>query len=270
MESPLHTSLLKYTVRRRQISLDEESTGRQDEVVTRSDSSAKSICHLSSPHGGEDSQQPEGKSMKSSQGSDKAQSSQQAAPDRQSDVPSQTDEPQVKSGVVIGSVNNVEMTAGKEHFIYMVYSDEAEWDSEADSAPESDTSTPNYKRGRHEAPTQQRDRTSVQNEATGPLVGLELEAVEQLKLDSAAQCGTPRRPPSVNILADSRISQWPVRDNICTTEYREGWSLRCWIAALRAETIRIRCHTVIFYFECVQHFEEVPNSRTVSRHYVNW
>ena len=81
MESPLHTSLLKYTVRRRLISSDEEDTGRQDEVVTCSDSSAKPICHLSSPHRGEDSQQPEGKSMKSSQGSDKVQSAQQAAPE---------------------------------------------------------------------------------------------------------------------------------------------------------------------------------------------
>ena len=72
-----------------------------------------------------------------------------------------------------------------------------------------------------------------------------------------------RRSPSLHILADSRIGNWPVNDNICKVDYHPEWSFKKWIAALRAETVRVKCNTVVLYLERVQEFEEVPPLKNV-------
>ena len=67
-----------------------------------------------------------------------------------------------------------------------------------------------------------------------------------------------KRGPSVHILADSRINNWPTVDNVCAVDFRQDWSFKQWISALRAEIIRVKCHTVILYLEKVQEYDQVP------------
>ena len=90
------------------------------------------------------------------------------------------------------------------------------------------------------------------------MVGLELEAIEQIKLECKQVMKGPRRPPSVHILADSKITEWPTRDNISTVDFKPEWNFRKWISALRAEMVRVDCHTVILYLERIQQYEAVP------------
>ena len=128
----------------------------------------------------------------------------------------------------------------------LVVSEETEetaWNSEIDS--HSDTSTPAYKRGRYET-----------REYLDP--GLDLEAIEQIKLDCKQLVSSSRRPPSVHILADAQVEMWPQHDNICIMDYRPGWSLKRWTPELRAKSIRIQCHSVILYMEKAQNMEVPP------------
>ena len=84
-----------------------------------------------------------------------------------------------------------------EVIIHMINQDESAWDSEVDglSSGMSDTSTPGYKHGKHQF--------------TQPIPGLELEAIEQIKLDCRQIRKGTRRPPSVHILADAMMDFWP-------------------------------------------------------------
>ena len=41
-------------------------------------------------------------------------------------------------------------------------------------------------------------------------------------------------------------------------DYRPGWSIKRWIAALQAETIWIQCHSVILFLERAQNLEVPP------------
>ena len=122
--------------------------------------------------------------------------------------------------------------------------DDEAWDSEADSVI-SDTSTPDYKRGKHDDE-------------------LEQEAIREIRAESTVQHSKVNtRPPSLHVLADTRLEFWPKNDQICVLSYQPQWSFNQWIAALRAETVRVKCHTVLLYFEKVQDFQEVPPLKNV-------
>ena len=41
-------------------------------------------------------------------------------------------------------------------------------------------------------------------------------------------------------------------------DHHQGWNFRQWISALRVETVRIRCNTVILYLEKVEQFDVPP------------
>ena len=99
----------------------------------------------------------------------------------------------------------------------------------------STTSTPSYKHGRH----------------TDPTLNEIIRAITAEPVRSQH-----KRGPSVHILADSCLERWPPHDNICVLDYH-AWNIRRWVEALRAETVRIQCNTVILYLEKAQEFSDV-------------
>ena len=111
-------------------------------------------------------------------------------------------------------------------------------DEEQDSDVSS-SSTPNFKTGRH-------SKTE------------EMEIVELVKIEAKQQMIKPRnrRGPSMQLLADTRISEWPNNDNLCLVDYH-NWTLKQWVSALRAEIVRISCNTVILYLEKTHEYEDV-------------
>ena len=238
MDSPLHT-ILKYSTKRwRLLSSDEEDTGRSDEGITCSECVAKPTCtSLSSKNEAKKSSEP-------------------PQVDVQCNYPSTTEHPEYTQ-VDKRSSSDMDGRSGSpaqapitqevdgEVIIFMTHSEDAVWNSEIDS--QSDTSIPGYKRGWHE------DWDEVWLEP-----GLELEAIEQIKLDSKQIHSATKRPASVHILADAQMEFWPQNDNICIMDFRPGWSLKWWTASLRAESIRIQCHSVIQYFEMAQNMEVQP------------
>ena len=45
---------------------------------------------------------------------------------------------------------------------------------------------------------------------------------------------------------------------MCVLDVHKEWGFKKWISALRAEIIRVKCNTVIIYFEQVQKYDDVP------------
>ena len=127
-----------------------------------------------------------------------------------------------------------------EIIINTVYTDQDPWDSDAESI----SSTPGFKHGRHSD------------------VSLESLAKQEVKQECAEflarQRSGTRRGPSVHLLADSRVEQWSLQDKVCLVDYHAGWTFKTWIAALRAETVRITANNVILYLEKTQEFDDVP------------
>ena len=132
--------------------------------------------------------------------------------------------------------------AQEEIIVSMVHADQEEpWDSDASMA--SSTSTPDFKHGKH-----QNDLLAQQARS---------EILETVTTGSEGDHSV-HRPPSMHILSDARLSNWPSRDNICMMDYHPGWGFQHWISALRAETIWVKCNTVVLYFEKSQDYEDVP------------
>ena len=50
---------------------------------------------------------------------------------------------------------------------------------------------------------------------------------------------------------------------ICVTDFHQDWSLKKWIASLRAETVRVKCNTVVLYLEKTQEFNDSPPLKNV-------
>ena len=82
-------------------------------------------------------------------------------------------------------------------------------------------------------------------------------AIQQILQDSCQFTLRGRNRPSVLILSDSRLKNWP-RDSMCQVEYHPEWSLNKWLEALKAEIIRVTCNTVILYFETTCRYTDVP------------
>ena len=125
--------------------------------------------------------------------------------------------------------------------ITMQHGDEDEaWVSADDgicSSTESESSTPGYKRGRHEAvPTEEVVQLITQ------------EAQEKMAAHKHS------RGPSLQILSDARVNHWPSHDNVCIVNHHPKWSFKKWVAA---EVVRIECDTVVIYLEMTQEFDDV-------------
>ena len=122
------------------------------------------------------------------------------------------------------------------------------WDSLSDSDGESDTSTPGYKRGKHTASTSPLEQKAI----------LELRQGSQLFSVPTSYKQRKSRGPSVLILADSQLHNWPARDPRCRLEYRQDWPLKHWAQAIRMGRIQVECHTVILYLESTKCWNDVP------------
>lgn len=129
----------------------------------------------------------------------------------------------------------------EEIVIQMVSQGDEALDSDATSNL-GDTSTPDFKKGCHE----QGEEPSVQ------------QVLQEIREDSCKKQGHAHGKPSLHLLADARISQWPQSDTVCMVDYHPYWDFPSWVAALHAETVRITCNTVVIYFEKVQVYQDVP------------
>ena len=56
------------------------------------------------------------------------------------------------------------------------------------------------------------------------------------------------------LLADSRVQDWPINDNICLSEIHPDWNMRQLVTALRVGSIWITCDTVVLYLEKMHEF----------------
>ena len=75
-----------------------------------------------------------------------------------------------------------------------------------------------------------------------------------------------RRKPSLQLLVDSRIREWPHKDNVCLVDYYPEWKFKDWIAALCAEMVCITCDTVVLYLEKSEEIQEVPPLKNALQH----
>ena len=260
-ESPLQVRLLWHKAKRYILSSDEdESYGRMEEVCTPCKSaplgsSGSSVPSPSSRQSGKSSQRQA--KCKSSQhpslpsvAEDKPDGS---LPEAQSNIPFVTRranahrDPLNLEGEAGCSKTMPSVTVDPEEgvIITMAQDDEQIWNSaeDSDSSEVSSSSTPDFKRGKHSS------------------VSL-VQVMEALRADSKTKVHNKGRArgPSLQVLADARLSQWPRNDKICLVEYHQDWKFKQWLVALRAETVRITCNTVILYFEQTQEMgmEEVP------------
>ena len=121
--------------------------------------------------------------------------------------------------------------------IVMEQGEELAWNTELDDSDDSTTSTPAFKRGDH---------------------GLDMQEITALLKSEAHTTLTRQRGYSIQILADARVQHWSKVDRVCKLEIHPGWDTRQWVSAIRAETIRITCHTVVLYFEKTATYSDVP------------
>ena len=115
--------------------------------------------------------------------------------------------------------------------IQFTYTSHSPWQSDDDS----DTSTPDFKRGKHSDELTLQAVRELQMEGDQctllkckPTDELTLQAVRKLRVDGS-KCPLPawvqrrkNRSPSVLILADSQLQLWPGKDKICRVELRPG------------------------------------------------
>ena len=113
----------------------------------------------------------------------------------------------------------------------------------------SSTSTPGFKRGVHETRDSKHDQLTRQAITNIRTKGMRYRLPRWLRKP---------RGPSMQLLADSQVLNWPQNDRICVVHHHEGYRIRNWIAAMRAESVRITCGTVVLYLESVQGFSDVP------------
>ena len=128
-----------------------------------------------------------------------------------------------------------------ETVIRMVNSDEAAWNTEEERSDGSqddtvsETSTPDYRRGHHSV----NPALVCTNNPLVDLEELQLEkqAVQELNQETTPQCEV-KRPPSVHILVDAKLINWPVKvDKVCVVDFHPEWTVSKWVSALCAETV---------------------------------
>ena len=60
---------------------------------------------------------------------------------------------------------------------------------------------------------------------------------------------TRRREPSVHILADAHLQNWPIGDTLCRISYFQHLSTSQWIEKLKRKTITIRTRITVLYMQ---------------------
>ena len=176
-----------------------------------------------------------------SPGEQSGKSSQGPNPLSSTDVEPRSDMPSLRNGL------SASEEQGQGVVIQFDSSDEAlAWCTDEDGDT-SLTSTPDFKRGKHH--TAGKECNSA----------LTLQAVGELKQEAEvfALGGGNIRPLSMQLLADTCVKHWPMVDHVVGVEYKPGWSIKQWTAALRVELIRITCGTIVVYLDKTRSFQQV-------------
>ena len=172
--------------------------------------------------------------------------------DRNNRQPSQKDIPCSSSSQNISSITSENKT-----LIRFTDHEASPWDSDAEM--DSDTSTPAFKRGRHQESSNQQD-----TRLTTQAVKLILEEGMGFKAPDWMRRRAPKR--SVLILVDTQLKYWPAADKICEVIYHKNWPPKHWNQVLRLGAIQLGFHSVVLYLEANGSWQDVPpikNSLTV-------
>ena len=161
------------------------------------------------------------------------------------------------------------LQAGSDHetVIQFIYQGEGAWESEADS----DTSTPDCKRGKHTEPCMPHQTSPPVSPTDRAERLLTQQAVREIS-QYGMQFKLPhwlkdRRPcnPSVLVLADTQLHNWP-KDGLCHVIVKD-WPVKRWAQAIKLGEIRINCSIIVLYLEGTQTWRDVPPSRMRYRLY---
>ena len=134
---------------------------------------------------------------------------------------------------------------------------------------ESDTSTPDFKRGRHEGDNYgPEDDDVIKPQSHWGRIGQGEDMLTQKARREILKQGMIFKVPawithrrvhahSILILADSQLAKWPDKDRICQVVLRD-WPIRRWSQAIKTGEIRINSHTVVLYLEGTRIWQDVP------------
>ena len=154
-------------------------------------------------------------------------------------------------------------TSPHKTIITMIDRGESPWDTNLEEE-HSDTSTPAFKRGRHEVAESSgkgHKRSSCHSKRSCSVTdeeAIEKIQAEGLNLKIPGWIQARAEHPSVLLLADAQVKFWPENDKICRVIFHRNWPLKRWNQALKLGTIRLDCHTVVLYLESTRSWQEVP------------
>ena len=144
------------------------------------------------------------------------------------------------------SDGEVDEAGADEVVIDMRHHSTSSWHTDEDTS--SETSTPPYNRGMH-------DPQELELQEKRRLAVLVAQEGVHYRLPKWL---TKKRGPSILVLSDAWIEDWPWNDRLCQVEFHQGWPLDRWIAAIREGLVETRCHTVVIYLEGLKNWNEVP------------
>ena len=145
--------------------------------------------------------------------------------------------------------------------------EEAAWCTEEEEEA-SETSTPDFKRGRHnEGRISKLDRKTdtvcdgietVDSGTNEQAKLVQLIEKEGLKFQVPKWISRRRPPTSILVLADSRLEDWPWSDKICQVEYFQGRGIGSWASRIRDGEVCTKAHTVVMYLEGLRTWGDAP------------
>ena len=126
------------------------------------------------------------------------------------------------------------------------------WHTEADT----ETSTPPYKRGRHQLESHRDEDVGTERLLTEMALIALARGSPTLRVPKwMAKLG----PPSMLILANARLQRWPLNDPKCVLRLKEQWCLAQWNQAIRTRIIDVEPYPkILIYFKLVGNIE-VPD-----------
>ena len=62
-----------------------------------------------------------------------------------------------------------------------------------------------------------------------------------------------RRPPSIHVIADQHLEEWPLGDQYCKLTYCQHLPLSQWLEHLRTQQLTIKAHNVVLYLHKLRH-----------------
>ena len=175
-------------------------------------------------------------------------SDEEERPSEVPDIPLECSTPKCCTGGSYQQLSNSPDDVGT--IIEFTYGDASGWDTELD------TSTPDFKRGKHG----EEDKLSPEAEPLNPLTALALAELQQHGWPCRVPSWIRRRTwtrHSVLILADSQLNHWPTVDRICQVILKD-WPVKRWAQAIKAGEVRVKALTVVLYLEGTRNWADVP------------